>query len=86
MQAVNQALLILFVGMFTVFVILALVVWTGWGLIHLTNRLTQKPAKSRRVIIPPPSDRISAKKLAAIAAAVELATDGRGKIEKIERE
>lgn len=85
MQEINQALLVLLIGMVTVFVVLALVVFTGWGLIRLTNRLVPTPQKMPKAAIPPPAKRIPRKQLAAITAAVEIVTGGAGSIEKIEK-
>jgi len=70
----NQALTLLAIGMITVFVILTLVVLVGNLLIKVVNRLT-------------PEDRaeISPRKLAAITAAVEVVTEGKGKVSRIEK-
>jgi len=85
MQDINQALLLLLVGMLTVFLILSLVVFTGWGLIRFTNNLIQSPKKAPKAIIPSPIHRIPRKQLAAIAAAIEIVTEGKVTIEKIEK-
>lgn len=70
----NQALTLLAIGMITVFVILTLVVLVGNLLIKVVNRLT-----------PDAGIEISPEKLAAITAAVEVVTDGKGKVSHIEK-
>lgn len=90
-NALSEALLILAVGMVTVFVILGMVVMTGQVLIRITNRFTQevqvaKPTRSvNRSKAFNKSATIDKKKLAALVATVELITEGRGRIEKIEK-
>ena len=90
-NALSEALLILAVGMTTVFAILAMVVITGKVLIRLTNRIVPdiqviKPVRSStRSSYGKSSNTIDKKKLAAIVAAVEIATGGQGRIQKIEK-
>ncbi len=79
MENLNEALFLLVVGMITVFVILMLVVVVGNLIIVFTNRF-----------LPPPHDiekgkHIDPKKLAVIAAAVDIITKGKGKITNIEK-
>lgn len=87
---VTRALLILVVGMITVFFILGLVVLSGNLLIRIVNRFfppasiksplgaTEKPLTE----LPAKQDK---KQLAAIIAAVDILTVGRGKIKTIEK-
>lgn len=63
------------VGMVTIFAILALVVLTGQTLIRLVNRIS-KPE-------PVPEEKIPEAHIAAIHAAVEVVTQGRGKVQSI---
>ncbi len=90
-DALSEALLILAVGMITVFAILGLVVLSGQVLIRITNRFIPdvqvvKPARSiYRSPIARKSTAIEKKKLAAIVAAVEVVTGGRGHIEHVEK-
>ncbi|MFK7808032.1 MAG: OadG family protein [Saprospiraceae bacterium] len=85
----SKAFLVLFVGMFTVFVILSLVVLSGKALISVINRyFPLPPEKVKKVRKRPPVQIIktaNTKKLAAIVAAVEEVTNGRGTITSIER-
>ena len=68
----STALTLLAIGMITVFVVLLLVVITGNVLIRMVNRLDK-------------STTIEPAKIAAISAAVEAFTDGKGHITKIEK-
>lgn len=83
MANINEALSLLLVGMITVFIILGLVVVLGNLVIRLTNRFTpvslqsQDPVSSHR--------RVHTKKLAAIVAAVDAITEGKGQITSIDK-
>lgn len=85
MENIETALLLLVVGMSTVFAILILVIYLGKSLIFLVNKyapeeeipLKQMPAKG-----PAP---IPGNILAAITAAVNVVTHGKGKVSKIEK-
>lgn len=83
----QTALLLLVVGMITVFIILSLVVLTGRTLIWVVNKYFSPEEKLAYDYKIPfvEDDVIYKKKLAAIAAAVEIATGGQGKITKVER-
>lgn len=89
----SEALVILAVGMITVFVILALVVATGHFLIRIINKYSKDAEAvktSRSIAIPANYHRsesavIQKKQLAAIVAAVAAITDGKGKVERVER-
>ncbi len=76
---ISSALSLLVVGMITVFVVLALVVMTGNLLIRIVN------AFAKEIPVAPSPSSIDPNKLAAITAAVEIATGGKGKITKVER-
>ena len=87
---ISQALLVLLVGMITVFIILFLVVITGQTLIRFVNRFfpgEQKIQNSKTKPIPVfyDEDNISKSKMVAIIAAVEAVTNGKGKISRIEK-
>ncbi len=75
----TDALLILVVGMITVFIILALVTWCGRALIIFVNRLYDiKQVKSSKDQVP--------KEIIAVATAViHEITNGRGRIRVIKR-
>ena len=83
----QTALLLLIVGMITVFIILSLVVFTGHTLIWVVNKYFSEEEKIEYDYTAPyiQDDGIYKKKLAAITAAVEIATRGKGKVIKIER-
>ena len=71
------------VGMTTVFTILALVVLGGKLTIIITNRFTPvvEPTVARTI----PSTGIDSRKIAAITAAVESITQGKGHISEIKK-
>ena len=75
----TNALLILLIGMVTVFIILALVTWTGKVLIILINRIHDRnEIKAQQSQVP--------KKVIAIAAAVvHEITKGKGEMGMIKR-
>jgi oxaloacetate decarboxylase gamma subunit len=87
-QDLNTALLLLLVGMSTVFFVLGIVVLTGRLLIKITNRTGQTagnvvadiPVIQRDATMTPTPGRI-----AAITAAISTITNGTGRIEKIQR-
>lgn len=90
-EELNTALVVLGVGMITVIIILGLVVMTGDILIRIVNRFSPETAIKSPLNNPdlhPPSD-ISAEKnnagIAAIVAAVDIITGGKGKANKIEK-
>lgn len=78
----QTAMLLMSVGMLTVFIILLLVVYVGKGIIMITNRLEIK-----QNVIPSKvsSSAIAANKIAAITAAVNIVTQGKGRIDNIEK-
>ncbi len=92
----QQALLVLLVGMITVFVVLSLVVLSGKLLILLVNKYGPVPQKAKiqsRDFMPllnntvsAPSSYIEKKKLAALVSTVEIVTQGKGRILKIEKD
>ena len=75
----SNAFLILLIGMVTVFTILALVTWSGKGLIILVNSLyDRQQIKNEKTQVP--------KKIIAIAAAVvNEITEGNGEVGMIKR-
>jgi len=90
-ENLQEAFIILAVGMITVFAILSLVVFTGRILIKITNKYA--PPEIAKVNISnnpipqvsPPPNTIDKKKLAAIIGTVDHLTHGKGRIEKIEK-
>lgn len=88
-EDLQTAIVILLVGMTTVFVILFLVVLTGNTLIRIINHFFPVPisetiTRDSFIPVPPATPSLKVAKLAAIVAAVEMVTAGKGKIEKIE--
>lgn len=84
MENLNTALLLMMVGMTTVFAILLIVIYLGKGLIALVNKyapeevVPAKAAASSTAAIP-------GNILAAISAAVTVVTQGKGKVSKVEK-
>ena len=78
---VSNAFLLLAIGMITVFVVLSIVVLSGSVLISLVNKYAPDPVKESKLVKP----LISNKEIAVITAVVDHVTQGRGKIESIEK-
>lgn len=79
----QTGLLLLAVGFPTVFLILFLVIGLGKGLIQFVNRfLTEEPAQ---VVPTTRMDAVDARQLAVLTAAVQTATEGTGRIVRIEK-
>ncbi|MCD7969244.1 MAG: OadG family protein [Alistipes sp.] len=82
MDQINEALMLMGVGMGTVFLVLLLVIFCSRGLIAAINRWFPEkevaPAVARVAAIP-------ARTLTAITAAVNVATKGKGRVVKVER-
>ena len=84
MENLNLALLLMVVGMATVFAILLIVIYLGKGLIALVNKYAPEetvPAKAAPKGPAPVPGNI----MAAINAAVAVVTHGKGKVAKVER-
>lgn len=84
MENLSTALLLMVVGMATVFAILLIVIYLGKGLIALVNKYVPEevvPAKAAASGSAP----IPANVLAAINAAVSVVTHSKGKVAKVER-
>lgn len=81
-QNLGNAISIMLVGMATVFLILWLVVIIGNLIIRITNKYfsTSEPVKVQNTIIQSGAEK---SKIAAIFAAVDIATNGKGRITKI---
>ena len=81
-QDFSTALMLMGVGMITVFVVLSLVVLVGNGLVSFVNKfvpdsLSVQSHNQQTTIVPA--------KIAAITAAVEIFTNGKGQVDKIEK-
>ncbi len=77
-DSIESALSLLLIGMITVFLVLLLVVIIGNLLISLTNKFSVSENKITSKVI-------HKRKIAAITAAVEIATEGKVRIDKIEK-
>ena len=83
MENLEVALMLMVVGMATVFVILLIVIYLGKGLIGLVNRIApEETPKKKTSIVAPTAD---AGAMDAIKAAVEILTAGKGQVVKIEK-
>lgn len=84
MENLDTALLLMVVGMATVFVILLIVIYLGKLLISLVNRYAPEEVQPVRQQSKAPTP-ISGNILAAITAAVNVVTQNKGKITKVEK-
>ncbi len=87
-ETLSTAFLVLLVGMTTVFAILSLVVLTGTVLIRFVNRFVPEASLSTGASgnsLNKSPQEVSPEKMAAIIAATNFLTLGKGKITKIER-
>lgn len=82
----KEALLLLGVGMTTVFVALLVVVLVGNLIIRFVNRFIPEEVKEKAgQKVRNLSQAIDPKKMAAIVSAVDIATKGKGKVVKVEK-
>lgn len=79
----NNALIIMLVGMITVFIILSLVVVIGNLIIKITNKYPAETKKNLDNKTSTPSNLASSQTIAALVAAVDITTLGKGKITNI---
>ena len=86
MDQMGIAFELLGVGMITVFVILALVVILGNGIIMFVNKFIGEEPKVQAVDPSSPVVTISPKKLAAIVSAVSNVTKGAGRVTNVEKQ
>jgi oxaloacetate decarboxylase gamma subunit len=80
MSELTTAFQVLVIGMVTVFVILSLVVLTGRLIINIVNRFHITP--NTRLPLPKKDDE---SEIAAIVAAVDAITEGKGRITNIKK-
>jgi len=85
MENMETALLLLFVGMGTVFAILLLLIYLGKFLIALVNKYAPEEEVAVKQITPKGPLPIPGNVLAAITAAVNVVTHGKGKVTKVEK-
>lgn len=89
MENIETGLLLMVVGMATVFVILLIVIYLGKALIWAVNKYapeeeTKKVAKVAAAV-KAPTNALSSQETAVIVSAVSMATQGLGKVVKIEK-
>lgn len=81
-----EALKLMGVGLITVFLVLLLIIWLGNLLIKLVNKIAPEEEKVVKKSAPSASAAtIDPQVMQAINKAVELATNGKGRVEKIEK-
>jgi oxaloacetate decarboxylase gamma subunit len=84
MENLQTALLLMAVGMTTVFAILLIVIYLGKLLIYLANKYApEEVAPLKKAAAPAP---IPTHVLAAITAAVNVVTHNKGKVVKVEKQ
>ena len=81
-EGLSTAVMLLTVGMITVFTILALIVIFGNLLITLVNKFIPEE-KVRKVISSITQGTIDPRKMAAIVSAVDVVTEGKAKVTSI---
>lgn len=84
MENINTALLLMVVGMVTVFCILLIVINLGKGLILLVNKYAPEEVAADKKGVQGPAP-IPGNVLAVINAAVSVVTHGKGKVAKVEK-
>ena len=84
MENLNIALLLMIVGMVTVFAILLIVIYLGKGLIALVNKYAPEEVVPAKQVANAPAA-VPGNIMAAISAAVTVVTQGKGKVAKVEK-
>jgi oxaloacetate decarboxylase gamma subunit len=91
MDNIELGLLLMIMGMSTVFAILLLVIGLGRGLIFLVNKYAPEETPAPKAIVRnkpagrPDHETLPQQTAAAIVAAVSTLTGGKGKVTKIEK-
>lgn len=86
MNDFGLALELLVVGMITVFIILSIVVLVGTLIIRFVNKyIPEEKASVIPVVAAGKNEGGSPRKMAAIVSAVNIITQGKGKVTKIEK-
>ena len=85
MENLETAFLLMVVGMATVFVILLIVIYLGKILISLVNKYAPEEVVSVKQTSSQAPVPIPGNILAAITAAVNVVTQGKGKVTKVEK-
>ena len=82
-EALSTAVMLLGVGMITVFTILALIVIFGNILTEFVNRYVPEAKVSKAVRVASQAAAIDPRKMAAIVSAVDIVTEGKAKVTSI---
>lgn len=90
MENIETGLLLMVVGMATVFVILLIVIYLGKALIWAVNKYAPEEEGTKKVAkvaatVKAPTNALSSQETAVIVSAVSMATQGWGKVVKIEK-
>ena len=90
MENIETGLLLMVVGMATVFVILLIVIYLGKALIWAVNKYAPEEEGTKKVAkvaaaVKAPTNTLSSLETAVIVSAVSMATQGLGKVVKIEK-
>ena len=85
MENIETGLLLMVVGMTTVFAILLIVIYLGKGLIALVNKYAPEEVVVKKQMVTQAVTAQAASISAAIVAAVSMTTGGQGKVTKIEK-
>ena len=85
MENIETGLLLMVVGMTTVFAILLIVIYLGKGLIALVNKYAPEEVVVKKQMVTQAVTAQAGKTTAAIVAAVSMTTGGQGKVTKIEK-
>ena len=82
---INQVLELFAVGMLTVFFILILVVVIGNSIIIFVNKFYPEDKKAQKVFQKEKTTKFNNKKLVAIVSAVDILTQGKGKVIEVKK-
>ena len=90
MENIETGLLLMVVGMATVFVILLIVIYLGKALIWAVNKYAPEEEGTKKVAkvaaaVKAPTNALSSQETAVIVSAVSMARQGLGKVVKIEK-
>ncbi|ANQ51036.1 OadG family protein [Flammeovirga sp. MY04] len=83
MENLESALLLLVVGMGTVFTILTMVVLSGKLIINITNSYLPEEIPTKKSINPKNGPLVSPQMVAVLSASVSIATKGEGRVVEI---
>ena len=85
MENIETGLLLMVVGMTTVFAILLIVINLGKGLIVLVNKYAPEEIIAKKPVAAAAIGSLSGQETAAIVSAISAVTRGQGKVIKIEK-